>query len=114
MRPEEALTEARRRAAEYSPPTRGEGIEGLTIEPTDRVGLEQLIEWAVAEPDSEKVRSTRALGAPITALKRGLVHLTRQQTGDLLAQQARFNLHLLTRVAELEERVKRLEDERAG
>jgi hypothetical protein len=111
MRPEEALAEARRRAAEQDPG--GEQIEGLTIEPTDRVGLEQLIEWAVAEPDADKVRSTRALGAPITALKRGLVHLTRQQTGDLLAQQARFNLHLLTRVAELEERVKRLEDERS-
>jgi hypothetical protein len=109
MRPEEALAAARRRAAEYDPPT-PEEIEGLTIEPTDRVGLEQLIEWAVAEPDPEKVRSTRALGAPITALKRGLVHLTRQQTGDLLAQQARFNLHLLTRIAELEERVRRLEE----
>jgi hypothetical protein len=109
MRPEEALVEARRRAAEYGPPAREE-IEGLTIEPTDRVGLEQLIEWAVAEADIDKVRSTRALGAPITALKRGLVHLTRQQTGDLLAQQARFNLHLLTRVAELEERIKRLEE----
>jgi hypothetical protein len=107
MKPEQALQEARRRAAAHS---EDEAIEGLTIEPTDRVGLEQLIEWAVAEPDPEKVRSTRALGAPITALKRGMVHLTRQQTGDLLAQQARFNLHLLTRVAELEERVKRLED----
>ena len=107
MKPEQALEEARRRAAAQSD---AEAIEGLTIEPTDRVGLEQLIEWAVAEPDPDKVRSTRVLGAPITALKRGMVHLTRQQTGDLLAQQARFNLHLLTRVAELEERVKRLED----
>jgi hypothetical protein len=107
MKPEQALEEARRRAAAQSG---DEAIEGLTIAPTDRVGLEQLIEWAVAEPDPDKVRSTRALGAPITALKRGMVHLTRQQTGDLLAQQARFNLHLLTRVAELEERVKRLED----
>jgi len=109
MKPEQALEEARRRAAAQSD---AEAIEGLTIEPTDRVGLEQLIEWAVVEADPGKVRSTRALGAPITALKRGVVHLTRQQTGDLLAQQARFNLHLLTRVAELEERVKRLEEER--
>jgi hypothetical protein len=107
MNPEEALDEARRRAAAYDAES---GIEGLTIEPTDRVGLEQLIEWAVLEPDPGKVRSTRALGAPITALKRGIVHLTRQQTGDLIAQQARFNLHLLTRVAELEERLERLED----
>jgi hypothetical protein len=110
MRPEQALEEARRRAAAQDPS--GDELEGLTIEPTDRVGLEQLIEWAVAEPDPEKVRSTRVLGAPITALKRATVHLTRQQTGDLLAQQARFNLHLLNRVAELEERVKRLEDKR--
>jgi hypothetical protein len=110
MKPEEALAQARQRAAQQDPADGA--IEGLTIEPTDRVGLEQLIEWAVAEPDPGKVRSTRALGAPITAFKRGIVHLTRQQTGDLLAQQARFNLHLLTRVAELEERVKRLEDER--
>jgi hypothetical protein len=109
MRPEEALEEARRRAASQDG---AQEIEGLTIEPTDRVALEQMIEWAVAEPDREKVRSTRALGAPITALKRSLVHLTRQQTGDLLAQQARFNLHLLTRVAELEDRIARLERER--
>jgi hypothetical protein len=108
MKPEQALEEARRRAAAQGPA--GEELEGLTIEPTDRVDLEQLIEWAVAEPDPDKVRSTRALGAPITALKRGVVHMTRQQTGDLLAQQARFNLHLLTRVAELEERIKRLEE----
>jgi hypothetical protein len=107
MNPEQALAEARRRAAAYDAESE---IEGLTIEPTDRVGLEQLIEWAVLEADPGKVRSTRALGAPITALKRGIVHLTRQQTGDLIAQQARFNLHLLTRVAELEERLKRLED----
>ena len=80
MKPEQALEEARRRAAMQSG---DEQIEGLTIEPTDRVGLEQLIEWAVAEPDPDKVRSTRALGAPITAIKRGMVHLTRQQTGDL-------------------------------
>jgi hypothetical protein len=107
MKPEEALQEARRRAAAQDG---AQEIEGLTIEPTDRIELEQLIEWAVAEPDRENVRSTRLLGAPITALKRGLVHLTRQQTGHLLAQQARFNLHLLTRVAELEERLNRLED----
>jgi hypothetical protein len=108
MKPEQALEEARRRAA--APGPAGEELEWRTIEPTDRVELEQLIEWAVPEPDLDKVRSTRALGAPITALKRGMIHLTRQQTGDLLAQQARFNLHLLTRVAELEERIKRLED----
>jgi hypothetical protein len=108
MKPEQALEEARRRAAALDP--LGEEVGGLTIEPTDRVDLEQLIEWAVPELDPDKVRSTRALGAPITALKRGMVHLTRQQTGDLLAQQARFNLHLLTRVAELEERIKRLEE----
>jgi hypothetical protein len=107
MNSEDALDQARRRAAAYDAE---HDLEGLTIEPTDRVGLEQLIEWAVLEPDPQKVRSTRALGAPITALKRGIVHLTRQQTGDLIAQQARFNLHLLTRVAELEERLKRLED----
>src|SRR5947208_15001844 len=97
MKPEQALEEARTRAAAQSD---DEAIEGLTIEPTDRVGLEQLIEWAVAEPDPEKVRSTRALGAPITALQRGLVRLTRQPTGALLPQQARFNLHLLTLLRE--------------
>jgi len=78
MKPEQALEEARRRAAAQSD---AEAIEGLTIEPTDRVGLEQLIEWAVVEADPDQVRSTRALGAPITAIKRGMVRLTRQQTG---------------------------------
>ena len=42
MKPEQALEEARRRAAMQSG---DEQIEGLTIEPTDRVGLEPFATW---------------------------------------------------------------------
>ena len=109
MNPEEALARAREQAAQAG--DAGEDLEGFTIEPTDRISTEQLMEWAIVEPQvEEKVRSTRRAGAPITFVKRQLVHLLRQYHGDLLAQQARFNVHLLVRVAELEERLARIEE----
>jgi len=109
VKPEEALARAREQAAEAGYETAD--LRGFEIAPTDRISIEQLMEWAVVEPHvEEKVRSTRRGGAPITWVKRTLVHLLRQYHGDLLAQQARFNLHLLVRVAELEDRIARLEE----
>ena len=109
MRPEEALAAARAAAGRRDdalPP-------GMTIEPTERVSIEQLMEWAAIEPDIELMVSTRRLGAPITWVKRRLIHYKRQNLRELQSQQTRFNLNVLIRVAELEDRVARLE-ERAG
>jgi hypothetical protein len=107
MKPEEALPAARAAAAERDdtlPP-------GMSIEPTERVSIEQLMEWANIEPDVDLMRSTRKLGAPITWAKRQLVHILRQYLRELQSQQTRFNLNLLIRVAEIEDRVARLEEQ---
>ena len=114
MRPEEALSAAR--AAAAAARARGayadDDLAGLTIEPTDRVSTEQLFEWAVIEPDPSAVRSTRRLGAPITLVKRVLARALRQELAQAYAQQTRFNLHAAVRIAELEERLERLERQR--
>ena len=110
MRPEEALEAARRAAARAR--ERGaydDDLSGFEIAPTDRVSTEQLLEWAVIEPDLETVRSTRRRGAPITFAKRALLRLLRQYHAQANAQQTRFNLHAAVRLAELEERLERLE-----
>jgi hypothetical protein len=106
MTPEEALAAARRNAAARTdalPP-------GRTIAPTERVSIEQLMEWANIEPDADLMRSTRKLGAPITWAKRQLVHVLRQYLRELQSQQTRFNLNMIIRLAELEDRVARLEE----
>jgi len=110
MKPEEALAAAREAAA-----ARDDTLPaGRSIEPTERVSIEQLMEWANIEPDAELMRSTRRLGAPITWAKRQLVHVLRQYLRELQAQQTRFNLNVLIRLAELEDRVVRLEDQAAA
>ena len=109
MKPEQALAAARAAAA-----GRDDALEpGRTIEPTERVSIEQLMEWAAIEPDIELMVSTRKLGAPITWFKRKLIHFMRQYFRELQSQQTRFNLNVLIRMAELEDRVARLEEERA-
>ena len=106
MTPEEALAAARAAAAR-----RDDALPaGMSIAPTERVSIEQLMEWANIEPDPDLMRSTRRLGAPITWAKRQLVHVMRQYLRELQSQQTRFNLNLLIRVAELEDRVMRLEE----
>jgi hypothetical protein len=110
MKPEEALAAAREAAA-----ARHDALEpGMSIEPTERVSIEQLMEWANIEPDPDLMRSTRRLGAPITWVKRQLVHVMRQYLRELQAQQTRFNLNVLIRLAELEDRVARLEERAAA
>jgi len=105
MTPEEALAAARAAAARRTDTLPGE----TTIEPTERVSIEQLMDWANIEPDPDLMRSTRRLGAPITWAKRQLVHVMRQYLRELQSQQTRFNLNVLIRIAELEDRVARLE-----
>jgi hypothetical protein len=77
------------------------------------VSVEQLMEWAVIEPDESKMRSTRRLGAPITFVKRLMLRGLQQHFNELTMLQARFNLHLLVRMTELEDRVIALEREAA-
>jgi hypothetical protein len=95
LKPEEALERAR--SASF-----GEDLSGFTVEPTDELTTERLMEWAVIETDPDLVRSTRWWGAPITWYKRLLRHLLRQELGQAYAQQSRFNLMVVTRLQELE------------
>jgi len=108
MEPDEAVEHARRHRGDY------EGDPALA--PTDldrlgseRVGIEQLREWAVIEVEPATLRSTRRLGAPFTLLKRLLLRLLRQYTSELEARQTRFNLALLD---EVEQRLRALERDR--
>jgi hypothetical protein len=108
--PEEALHEARRRAA-GEPSVHGslaaDGTE--SVEEARRASLRRLAAWAVIEPEEADVYSTRRLGAPITLLKRLLVRLLRQYLVQISAQQSRFNAHVAAHVISLEDRVAALE-----
>ena len=109
--PEEALDRAREaaEAAGGAPPA---GPEAAALEraiapgpPTNEV----LQEWALLAVDLGLIRSTRRLGRPITAVKRGLLRFLRQYTHEAEAQQTRFNLAVLARLRELEARVEACE-----
>jgi len=114
VRPDEALQAAREAAAKArADGAYGDALDGFAIEPTDRVSTETLMEWAVIEPDETLMRSTRRLGAPITWFKRLLLRGMQQHFNELTSQESRFNLHLLVHLAELEDRVKALEEENA-
>ena len=113
--PEEALAESRRRASQAR--SRGdyseaERLTGLGEQPRDE--FNRLYDWAYIEPDLGHVRSTRRLGAPITAIKKGLLRALRQYHNELIGQLVRFNHQLLVKVAELESRIDRLEQRAAG
>ena len=114
MRPEDAVEAARAaaaRARERGAYADADEVVRAATEPLERISTEQLVEWAVIEPDLGRVRSTRRTGAPITAAKRALVHGLRQYFAEANAQQTRFNLHAVIRIAELEERLERAEAE---
>jgi hypothetical protein len=95
MKPEEALAEARRRAAEAG------RSEPAGPAPGGPPTLDELREWAVISVDADAVYSTRKGGAPITFFKRLLLRMLRQYTAELEAQQTRFNAAV---VAHLEAR----------
>jgi hypothetical protein len=108
--PEEALTEARRRAAADSSAGQSSAVEsGESVEEARQASLRRLAAWAVIEPEEAEVYSTRRLGAPITLLKRFLVRLLRQYLVQISAQQSRFNAHVAAHVISLEDRVAELE-----
>src|SRR3954470_7953382 len=106
--PEEALARARERAAALD--TRD--VPELRLDASEGVTLEQLFEWAVIEPDSEGLYSTRRYGKPITFAKRLILRALRQYLGDMAAQQSRYNLQLAVYVAQLADRVDELEKQR--
>jgi hypothetical protein len=107
--PQEALEAAR--AAAGAVAARGGGVrEPLDLAPVTRVAdWQRLSEWAIIEPDAAKIYSTRRFGAPLTWLKRALLRFLRQYNDQILAQQSRFNAHVLAHVMNLDERVRELE-----
>ena len=110
--PEQALEQARAAAARMrAQGAYGEDRETLRPESADALTSGKLFEWALIDPDLRNVRSTRRFGAPITALKRGLLRLLGQYHAELIAEQARFNVNLALYVRRLEERVAELEHE---
>jgi hypothetical protein len=116
MTPDEALAEARRRAAAgREAGTYRDADELAKLERTPaRQGMGRLYDWAFIEPDRDQVVSTRRLGWPITVLKRALMRLLRQYHRQLEGEETRFNVHLLAYTAGLERRIEELEarDER--
>lgn len=112
MSREEALAVARARATERR--GAGETIPGgFTVRPVDGIGPDELYDWAVIEPDINDVRSTRPYGVPITWAKRGLLRALGQYLGALIGEQTRFNLQVAQYVAQLERRVRELEEQRS-
>lgn len=110
--PEEAVDEARAAAARMrSRGAYGEQPESAGLEPSEALTPGRLFEWALIDPDVRNVRSTRRLGAPITALKRVVLRLLAQYHAELIAEQARFNVNVALYVRRLEERVAELERE---
>jgi hypothetical protein len=106
MRPEDAIDRARTELARRrAGGAYQEDMAEIRPEPPERPSLDLLLEWAVIEPDMDLVTSTRRYGAPIIWVKRALVHLLRQYTGQLASQQTRLNVHLMGRLTELDERV---------
>jgi hypothetical protein len=106
VKPEEAVAAARAAlAGRRAEGAYAEDTGDYCVRPPERPSIELLLEWAVIEPDLDLVVSTRRLGAPISWVKRLLVHLLRQYTGQLASQQTRLNVHLMGRVAELDERL---------
>lgn len=109
-RPEDAVQQARDGAAEMR--RQGAYGEATAIRhgpPPSGTSELKLYQWALIEPDTSDVRSTRRLGAPITALKRLLLRLLVQYHMQLTGEQTRFNVALLGYVKGLEARVEELE-----
>jgi hypothetical protein len=106
-RPESALELARRQAAlrraAYGDP------EPIRVGPPYDEIAARLSEWAVPDPSGYEIRSIRRFGTPITWFKRGLVRFLSQYHAQLISDQSRFNVLLLSYVRTLEARVHELE-----
>jgi hypothetical protein len=107
--PEGALQQARDAAAAMrAAGSYRDDVEVLEAGPAP-VSRAKLLRWAVIEPDLGYVRSTRRLGAPITGLKRLLLRLLMQYHAELLAQQTRFNVGILSELQRVSDRLDELE-----
>jgi hypothetical protein len=97
MRPEDVLEHARRRSAQHAGTTIPAG--GLEVERADEPDDDQLLQWAVIEPDLREVRSTRRgpLGRAVTAVKQGQLRLMGQYHAQVTSTQSRVNVHLSLR-----------------
>lgn len=97
MRPEEALDHARLVAREHAATTIPAG--GLEVERADQPDDDQLLQWAVIEPDLREVRSTRRgpVGKAVTAVKQGQLRLMGQYHAQVTSTQSRINVHLSLR-----------------
>ena len=109
--PDDALERARAAAAA----DRAEGAyaevpPSLDASPVSQISGSRLLEWSLIEPDVERVYSTRRLGAPITAVKRGLIRGLRQYFHEMLGLQSRFNSQATSHILNLEDRVRDLEE----
>ena len=116
MRPEDALEHARAEA-ERKRAAGGYREDSAAVRELDDaisgpVTPQQLREWALIDVDTSLLRSTRRAGAPLTGAKRLLLRFLRQYTDELEAQQTRFNVGVLARLAELESRLAALERDR--
>jgi hypothetical protein len=104
--PHEALVKARAAAAEA-----GDDDDAASWSLADGlVSTRRLAEWAMIEPETAHVYSTRRFGRPITAVKLLLVRMLRQYIGQMSAQQSRFNAQVAAHVMRLEQRVAELEE----
>lgn len=113
MRPEDALADARARSAEHATTTIPEG--GLLVERSDQPSDDQLVAWAVIEPDLREVRSTRPgpLGQAVTALKQGQLRLMGQYHAQVTSVQNRLNVHLALRSTLMRDEIRAMKEELA-
>lgn len=97
MRPEDALDRARALSREHAATTIPVG--GLEVERADQPDDDQLLQWAVIEPDLREVRSTRRgpVGKAVTAVKQGQLRLMGQYHAQVTSTQSRINVHLSLR-----------------
>lgn len=105
MRPEDAVAHARRLADEHAATTIPTG--GLEVERSDQPSDDQLVQWAVIEPDLREVRSTRPgpVGKAVTALKQGQLRLLGQYHAQVQSVQNRLNVHLALRSTLMREEI---------
>lgn len=111
MRPEDALAHARRRADEHAATTIPPG--GLEVERSDQPSDDQLVQWAVIEPDLREVRSTRPgpVGKAVTAVKQGQLRLLGQYHAQVQSVQNRLNVHLALRSTLMREEIQAMKAE---
>ena len=106
---DDALAIARRRAAHGRASGRYPEPGPAPLEETFAVDRDTLTEWATITVAPETLYSTGRLGPLMTRGKRLLVRLLAQHHGEVETRQSRYNLALLERVRELEDRIEQLE-----